>query len=247
MTKKIAVLKNNLITNIAVWDGISEWDVGDCDECDITDKGYLPFGYAVHARYGNNYTHNIVIDGNSLAVGTSGGNIKACENCIYDSGLTQWDFLNMARDGWTTPNMISQAFSKIDPLYEPALGDKNILIVWEGINDISSGSTDIQAFNNLKSYCQARKLVGWKIIVGTITPRNGGATNQNTKRLSVNTMIRDAFSSNETWLDAIADVGADSQIGGTTSGVYYTDGLHLNSAGHNIAKTYFTAAINLLK
>lgn len=242
--KKIAIVVNNLISNIAVWDEVSTWDY---PKCEIV--GYKRMGDAVHFRNNQTYTHNIVIDGNSMAVGDSGGEVKATETSVTDAGLTSYDYINMAFNGATVTDLTSVAGARVDPLYETDLGTKNILVFWEGINEITAGKTDVQCYNNIKAYCTARKLKGWKIIVGTLTPRNGGAGggNQETYRLSVNTMIRNAKIAEETWLDEVADVGGDATIGTSVNATYYADGIHLTPAGHTIAKTYFTAAINLLK
>ncbi len=51
----------------------------------------------------------------------------------------------------------------------------------------------------------------------------------------------------EGWADAVADIGGDTTIGQTgdySNGTYYSDGIHLTDAGHTIAATYITAAIN---
>lgn len=201
-------------------------------------------------------TWNVVIDGNSHAIGYLGTNSSAIHDGFSATTYApkSQDSINMATAGIATPALITRAASRIDTLYNTSINvNKRIVIVWEGTNDLAltSNRTDVQAYNNLKTYCQARKAAGWKVIIGTILPRTPtGASNTNyeTYRLSVNTMIRNAFLANEGWADAIADVGGDATIGATgaySNTTYFaTDGIHLKDAGHNIAKTYFTNAIN---
>jgi lysophospholipase L1-like esterase len=200
-----------------------------------------------------NPTWNVVIDGNSLAIGTQGTSVSA----TYDGFLAangspkSRDCYLMARSGITTPNMAADAATRVDTLYNSSItATKRIVIVWEIGNDLGLNSTrtDTEAYNNIKSYCQARKAVGWKVIVATALPRTSSVNaNYETYRLSVNSQVV-ANAVAEGWADAVADVASNATIGATgtsTNTTYYAaDGIHLIDAGYTVAKTYFTNAIN---
>lgn len=247
----MAQVKSNLVTNIAVWDGVSLWAPPDTDKCEILNPN-TKFGDPIHARQGA-YTYNIVIDGNSIALVDYGPTTRACEAAVIAAGLTQYDFINMARNGYQTTQLITDAPLRVDKLYESALIGKNIVIIWEGSNDIAAGKTDTQAYANIKQYGTDRKAAGWKVIVATILPRTQASSanaNQETYRLSVNSMIRTAKTNGETWIDAVADVASDATMGALASAAnasYYTGGLHPTELGNQLLVSYFTNAINLIR
>lgn len=242
---KYALIKNGAVDNTIKYNGFDPYSPSGATLLSLASLQYVGIGWLPHDRGGNSYTHNIVIDGNSLAVGFSGTTNKACEQAVIDAGFTVYDYVNRARSGAATQTLIMESNYKVDMLYESATS-KNVVIFWEGINDIWFGSNDTTAYNNLKSYCQDRVNHGWKVVLGTLTPATRYSGTQETYRMSVNTMIRDAKAANETWLHAVADVGGDATIGVTgaaASATYYSDGLHLTNAGHAIASTYFKDAL----
>lgn len=245
MVKRYALLSGVFIQNIAIWDEVSPW-VPTLDKADVSLNLKARMGGPVNNRNGNAYTHNIVADGNSLVVGDYGGPVRTVHNGILDAGLTQYDYIIMARNGWATPDLTSKAANDIDLLYEASLGSKNILVFWEGTNDLNNGKTAAQAYANIKAYCQARKAAGWVVIVCTILPRtNSLNANHEASRLEVNESIRTNAVS-EGWADQVVDIGADPLIGltGSASNIfYYSDGLHLTSEGHSVSKTYLSSAL----
>jgi lysophospholipase L1-like esterase len=246
MNKKYALLNSSkVITNIAVWDEVRPWNP-------INEKAFMgtktdkTVGQTFHNRIGQSFTHNIVIDGNSITRGYGDGEVSSPNLAVISAGLGQYDYINLASNGSATTNLILSAGNKIDALYEPEMPGKNICIFWEGTNDISQGKTDTQAYNNIKSYCQARKAIGWKVIIGTLPPRTYlGAANQEAYRLSVNTIILENALS-EGWADAIADIASDEVMGNidtTYDRDYYYDRLHMTPAGHNLVMPYFRDAL----
>lgn len=194
---------------------------------------------------------NLVADGNSLAVGALGAPTTAIWDGVKAvTGTTPLDLINVSTGGLETPGMIARAAATVDIHLDKSVPSKRrVLIVWEITNDLCNLSqTDTGAYNNIKAYCQARKTAGWKVIVATCLPRTQAGINTNfeTYRLSINTSIR-ANAISEGWVDAIADVANNATIGATgapDSTTYYADKIHLNEAGHVIAKTYITAALN---
>lgn len=234
---RYAVVQNKIVQNIAVWDEVSPWNVSGFEEVKVTGQAGTYIGSAIHDRSNNSYTHNIVIEGNSIARALG-------VDPVLNTGLSQYNSINMAKDGWTTTDLQTVGVAQIDSLYEPSLGVKNILVVLEIGNDLglNASRTDAQAYNNLKTYCQARKTKGWQIVVVTCLPRKTGvAANLNanfeTYRLSVNQMIRDAKIANETWLNAVADIGANATIGASANTLntsLYYDGIHPTLSSNQI-------------
>src|SRR4030095_11344421 len=73
---------------------------------------------------------------------------------------------------------------------DSAYSDNAILTVWLGTNDIAlDGDRATTAYNQLVSYCQARRAVGWRLIVATMLPRTG----TDAARATFNTNIRSNY------------------------------------------------------
>lgn len=197
----------------------------------------------------------IAIDGNSLA----NGEPTKYSNAMYDGalaangGVTQEDVRYFSIGAYTTQQLTSRAVALIDPYYNefPTISaNRKIYMFWEGTNDLvlTASQTATGCYNNIKNHMIARKAAGWKTVVGTLLPRNTAVSGFETNRLLVNQMIRDAFANGETWIDAIADVGGDSNFGQTgqySNTTYYNaDGVHMNDAGYAAASVYWKNAIN---
>lgn len=197
--------------------------------------------------------YNIVVDGNSLAVGYwSDDKTTMWDGVKGISGTTPLDLINVATGGLETPSMIDRAPTVTDIHLNLGVPHKRrVLIAFELSNDLANTTqTDVGTYNNMKNYCQARVAAGWHVIVCTCLPRTAAGINVNfeTYRLSVNSMINSNAVS-EGWASAIADIGSDATIGVLSSatspypGGYFYDGTHLTSAGHLIAAGYITTAL----
>ncbi len=140
---------------------------------------------------------------------------------------------NIALAGQALSGMVPAAAGRVDPLLGSGL---NVLCVAAGVNDLNGGDSAATVFNNLNTYCAARKSAGWdKIVVLTILPfTSDGATEA--KRLALNTLIRNAISPST--YDYVADVGGDPTIGDTGDNFntfyYGGDALHPQSPGYTI-------------
>jgi hypothetical protein len=239
--KTIAILNGSTIQNVAVWDGVSVFNPASSVE--ITGRHLLGIG-KTHVAHKTGAAHNIVIDGNSITAAHRPEN--AVEDAVIAAGLTSNDFHNLALSGAGTVGLSTVGFTKIDYMFNSTFTN-NICIFWEGTNDLylNPARTGAQAFTNIKNYCISRKHTGFKVIVGTILPR-GSDANQEQRRLDCNALIRDAYTNNEPWIDAIADVASDPVMGlfSTTLDInLYYDEVHLASAGHDLCKPYFRDAI----
>jgi lysophospholipase L1-like esterase len=196
-------------------------------------------------------TRNIVFDGNSIVQGKSAVETPFQAVAMGTLGLTLDNYLNYGLSGQTTPQMTTAGTTRIDPLYNSSLAAKyNVVVAWELTNDIVSGTAEATVKTNIQAYCQARKNAGWKVVVGTCLPRTiSGGIGQatfNSIRDSVNTWIN-ANAVSGGWADAVADVASDATIGETgdnANATYYSDGVHLTDAGHNLAAPYFSTALS---
>ncbi|MHB8645571.1 MAG: hypothetical protein ACYDAR_07270 [Thermomicrobiales bacterium] len=131
----------------------------------------------------------------------------------------QYDAVNLGMAGpspWTLAIMNDQAPTNIDPLYA-ASRSKNIVVLFDFHNDLYTGVSVEETFARLVTFCQARRKVGFKVVIGTLTPGEAippvqGRPSQDYEpvRQGVNTLIRTNLAS---FADALADVGADPTIG----------------------------------
>lgn len=246
--KRLAIVKNDIVTNIAIWDGVSEFDPPLAEKTELADDSTSKIGSTLVVR--GSHTYNILFDGNSIMRRFElGDGLGVLDGLMTDLGVSKYCAVNKAISGSTTPELTASATSRIDSFYDATKSGKNICVILEVGNDLSlNNPTNQQAYDNLKTYCQARKAVGWKVAVATVLPRTNPST-QEPKRLAVNQMIRDAKAANETWLDAVIDIGGDSVIGVTGANAnvtYYPDSLHPSQACYALMKPYFKTALESL-
>ena len=124
--------------------------------------------------------------------------------------------------------------------------------IFAGTNDLSlsSGSdpTGASIYANIASYVAAAHVTGFKVVVGTMLPRNAWAPGsaQDIERLAFNTLVR----ANAAGADAIADYAADPTMGAqanTSNTAYYiTPGIHPTSLGYGFLAQIEAGAVNSL-
>jgi lysophospholipase L1-like esterase len=199
------------------------------------------------------FTKQIVYDGDSLTAGKDSGtastNWRPYPTQTYPL-LNFKDYVtyNFGVSGQGSTAMSSDAASQIDTLYDSTLR-KNVLVAWDITNEIAFGTSAATAYSNFVSYCQARRAAGWKVIVMTVLPRTdtGVDADFETKRTSVNTLIRSNWSS---FADSLVDVAADTRIGDAGDDqdltYYLDDDVHLNNTGAGVVASLVAPAINAL-
>lgn len=153
--------------------------------------------------------------------------------------------VNYGVGGQTTAQMLADAASQVDI---PLNKDKsyNIVFCWEGINDLYYNATIQQCFDNIKNYCLARRAYGFKVVVGSLTPRTniGTPADYEQKRLAVNDLIRANYT---TFADALVDIGGDANMGVTGASAnttYYEDLVHFTTTGYTIVANLLATAVN---
>ena len=131
-------------------------------------------------------------------------------------------FRNNAYSGKTVATMVAQAATLIDPYYRP--GD--ICILLGGANDLSGGATVSQVYQLQKTFCLARRAVGWHTIVMTYPTCNLYPSVE-----ALNDSLRAGWA---TFADGIIDLDANAIIGYAgdhTDPAYFRDTVHLNENG----------------
>lgn len=208
--------------------------------------GYLTTQFAIPYP---TQTANVVLCGNSFMQGFGMLTTPFAKRMRTALSLTPIDIIQAAQGGQTTPGLISNGASQVDAFYNSDLvAKKNVAVVWEISNDLYlNGASDTTAYNNIKTYCQARKSAGYKVVVCHCLPRTAGGTpvNFETYRNNVNALLSlNAVS--EGWADQVVSFPASiSATNASNDGTYYAgDGTHLNDTGTALAVTAIATAVS---
>jgi len=116
----------------------------------------------------------IVFDGNSIStdIYTGSGNaIPQQVGARPSISSKSVAIFNFAVASQNTRQMAADAVTQID-IRKPAAPAAFIVIPWEIGNDIYSGQTAQQAYENYRDYCLARQAAGAKVIAITVCDRN---------------------------------------------------------------------------
>jgi lysophospholipase L1-like esterase len=165
---------------------------------------------------------------------------------------------NIANNGGTTSRMLARDSTGVVRAYEAAAARPAVLLVYEGSNDlwylmgINTPNVGLQAYRNLKQFCTERKAQFPRLltVTGTVLPRTD-VPNQavfEQERLVLNEQLRQAWRSQEPWLDGLADPARHpnmqhpSPTGVATT--YYKDGVHPSTAGLEAITPLFAQAIS---
>lgn len=199
----------------------------------------------------------LVADGNSLTVGqgSTGGQdyLQQLKTLLTDTApkvIADPVLANFGVGGQTTDAMIADAATQIDTTLA-AVGtySAQVLLGWEGTNDLYFGATAQDAYDDLATYYAARKAAGWRVLAFTITPRSNSGTPSDfeTKRQQVNALLRANWPA---FADGLVDVAADHRIGregAETDTTYYTDLVHMTNAGYAVVAELASAAVQRLR
>ena len=196
---------------------------------------------------------NIVFDGDSLTNGTGSMPFNRFPNSndypsqVVGSLDRRGTYYNVGVGGQQVSAMITNGPANVDS--KLVTGAANIVSLFGGTNDLYYGATDTTTYNRIVTYCQARRVAGWKVIVTTLTPRSDSGTPAgfDAYRLSVNASIRANWA---TFADGVADLGADANMG--TSGqetdtrFFSGDHVHFSANGYRILAGYCLVALKPL-
>ena len=189
----------------------------------------------------------LVCDGNSLTAGQGASNPATTSypaRLDADAAFSTVTTYNLGVGAQETQDMIDDAASQVDPLYNGAVD--NILVAWEVGNDIFYNGSVSGAITRFWSYCDARRAVGFKVIIINCPPRDqatdfGDTSGQyNTKLQSANSQLADEWMSHA---DGYVDLAADSRFAGYNLTYYDADKIHYTDAGYQVVKDLVKAKI----
>jgi len=186
----------------------------------------------------------VIFDGNSMTAEAS----SSYPSTAFDLLSGTWFYRNFGVSGQTTIEMIADGVDQIDSLYSAAFSN-NVVVYWEVTNDLKLGATRADAQARMVTYCQARQAAGFKVVVGTILPREQVGTPETFEadRIAINTYIRENYTD---FADVVADVAGDSRIGDAgdcnDTTYYNADKVHMVDAGYAIVAGIVATAIGTL-
>jgi hypothetical protein len=137
---------------------------------------------------------NIVCDGNSITIAEGYGGLPwpTVLKQLPDFSDPSCVLTNLAVGGQTTGDMLADASTQVDTLFNPA--KYNVLIAMEMLNDIRNTGNEEACFQRFYKYLRDRKARGWYVIGCTtmastdLNPVN--AANLQTKIAYVNGRLR---------------------------------------------------------
>lgn len=184
----------------------------------------------------------IFFDGDSLFATSQGGDrtnesILACYNGL--TGTRPAASFN-AVSAKTVAALIADFPNKIGQWSKP----NDIVVCNASTNSLAAYQDPSLVFADIQTYVNLVKSYGLKIVYGTMTARTVSYGNMEADRLTLNTSIRGLNT-----LDGVADPGANAlfdSVADVSNGTYYTDGLHMTSAGAIIYGQTFISPVQSL-
>lgn len=186
----------------------------------------------------------IVFDGDSLTAGAGSSGGCTYPNLTIQALGAPWGGYNLGVPGAGIGSLVSGAAANVDTKYN-ASHSKNIVILWAGSNDLanSSGQT-ATVYSAIQTFGNARKAVGWTVVIVSILPRTATNGSFETDRQSLATSLLGDFTGSTSdpniwtgagYADYLLNITADSTIGSSgenITGPYDSDHIHLNNGGY---------------
>jgi lysophospholipase L1-like esterase len=177
----------------------------------------------------------IVFDGDSLTQGY----LLAPSQSYPSQAMRQlpgWlEYVNVGIAGQTWQDLLRGVRRDVDPLYSAARR-LNLVVAWAAANDLASGFTARETYENARRYCEARRRVGFTVVTATmypLQPKDADAHFE-ASRTAYNDLLRAHW---HEFADALVDLAADERIGdpsGPARRQYFLDVVHLNEAGYGV-------------
>lgn len=197
--------------------------------------GCKKVGFGIYTSKFNLSGAVIVCDGNSLTAGLFASSSAQSYPGVLDadSDFNGVTFYNKGVSAQETQDMIDDATSDIDSLYTS--GANSILIAWEIGNDIYYNGSVNGAMARFWSYCDSRRLKGWKVFVITCPPRDqstdagDNSAQYNAKLVEANTRLKLEWAAHA---NGLIDVAGDARFQGYNLTYYNADKAHYTDAGY---------------
>jgi lysophospholipase L1-like esterase len=185
----------------------------------------------------------LVCEGDSLTAGNHNVVGERYPDIMAASLGTSWGVFNVGAGSQTITTMITDAAAQVDARFDNGYLS-NIVVIWAGINDIVAGESAADLHAEIQTYCAARRAVGWKVVVCTVTPAANCPDAKETVRTDLNTLLRANY---ETYADALADIGGDADLGDWADRLnttyYQADATHFTLAGNTKVASIIQTAI----
>lgn len=142
----------------------------------LTDSQLETVLYVLRYIVGNAYTTSrfCAFEGNSLTASASGGGsswpAKLLAKTGWSTTFTAEKYANHALDGAHASTYNEQTYYMRTAQFRPVVGERNILFVWEGVNDITAGVSTERIVSAIDRHLTAAYADGWDIYVMPITP-----------------------------------------------------------------------------
>lgn len=175
-----------------------------------------------------NGLNQIIFDGDSRTIGKNWPLAAISPNVVIPR--------NVAKSGATVQDRIDNAPTNVDA--KIIAGKRNMSVIFAGTN--SQALTDEQIYNQLKSYCLARRTAGFSKIAVCTEIDSQDAThisnNWPTKYLALNTRLRNGYTE---FADYLIDLGSNVNLQNSLNTTYFNaDKLHLTVLGQlEVGKT----------
>lgn len=211
---------------------------------------YLPSNTVsdLSSRFDSSNTNNIVFYGNSLFEGTGAikGFTDVCSQSFNFFPTVGFRLSNQSLAGVTTRRLTDSINNRLRPQIRSSY-KTNVVLVTEILNDMSTGQTVTQAYNNYKTLHNSIKAIGGfvKTVAFTVTPATtffltGSQRNQ------INDSIRLNY---KQFADTLVDVALNVNIGisgaNANSNYYRSDSTHMWHEGYfQFARAIYPVVIN---
>lgn len=184
----------------------------------------------------------IICEGDSITVGVGGSpNYPQQLGTLLGAG---WDVVNVGGNSETIAQMLGQAATQVDPLYDLTRA-RNICAIFAGTNDFYFGASVASVEADYQAYCEARQSIGFELIAFTIMPRSeaGAPLDFESKRQAFNTWLRVNYLN---FADRLVDIAADPRMGDAgdeTDTTYFADLVHPTTTGYGVIASHVHGVI----
>jgi lysophospholipase L1-like esterase len=176
----------------------------------------------------------LVFDGNSLTA-SGAYSFKVIET--LNSLGRRYDWLQYGVGSQTTLDMLADAHTQIDTVIDPAR-PINIVLTWEGTNDLLKGISGQEAFDHMKTYCLGRRAAGAKVVLIDAMPGKPTFAEYfltwDPQRKVYNELLAQHW---REFADGFISLSADPQLGCADcpdNRDLFVDGVHLTPKGYGI-------------